>query len=184
MDVFNKVRLRSGAEERQLAQASPGCPHWRLNYCWLHSFVSSASFNGPFVVITMPLPSTSWQPRAERNWVSRPSPPPIRLASFSRVGNREVLVLPRSALHPPASHLLMKRAGRVSVLSAHWNYLGGQGFLKMLMVGPFPGRSDAFGLGYESVKSPFGDSNMQARLKSTGLNPVLVSHPPKQGSVS
>lgn len=53
----------------------------------------------------------------------------------------------------------------------------------MPIVGPFPRKSGIIGLGCESFKHPLGHSNMQARLRTTGSNLILIPPPPKQGSV-
>ena len=48
----------------------------------------------------------------------------------------------------------------------------------------FASKSDVIGQGYENFRSPLGDSNRQAQLRTARLNLVLTLHPPKQGSLS
>lgn len=52
----------------------------------------------------------------------------------------------------------------------------------MLTEGPFPRKSDIIGLGCENFKH-LGHSKVQAGLRTTGPNLILIPPPPKQGSV-
>lgn len=98
-----------------------------------------------------------------------------------------MLLLTRLALHPSLLNCLtyQKRSWTNSlILSLVCTLELPEGLLKMLIVAPSPKESDVIGLGWGSFKSPLDDSNMKARLGTTGLNLILIPYLSKRGSVS